>query len=636
MFQTIDSNNIIIEDDIKLPNLVLFEIHGNNMITRIYITNKMLKSIKDVKYINIQNVSFDKLSLENNEPSPIIDGKVYRKENSYAFNELVPVLPMYLHKDNNIIKNSLIIMQPKDVDMVPYESLYKKTSKKKAKSNSIFLNNKNLLFLRITNCGIKDISWDLFNGLDSLETLILDNNAIEYIPDFSFYGASMLKSLSMANNKIRQLQTTGLAGLLDLQYLNLKNNALNVLSESTFPPLPKLKVADLSKNPIETVYPNTFDVLNGTIKLTLGSNHTQLYLHQNSFVGLDSLEILHLINLNLTILDRALLIGLPKLIELNIKGTINHIAFDAFVEIPNIKRLILSNCSIQSVSMDSFYGIYNLEHLDLSYNQLRELPPGIFDNQFSLKELILNNNKLINLADGIFKTVSNVKLIRLDMNPLHCTCDMKSWDVSLMTKSMKNINKQFCEWDNLKKGYSCMVKSTTVYGYNKKLEPICSSPEKLKGKTVSYVLRKYLNCDSKSYGVNPYMKKKYKEFKHYKLLHNVLNVEQKALKNTTLILNPNSENTIFNADSFANISKNISGVVNNTDVTMGTVNVSDNYSVMSKFTVNKTAYATSERSVLLKNGTYISKSSLKEEISKMKRKTNKLLNSNAQYKRDKY
>lgn len=578
----------------------------------------MFKSIKNIKYINIQSVSLDKLTLESNEPAPTIDTKVYKKENSYAFNELIPVLPMYLHKENdNTVKNSLIFLQPKDIDMVPYET-YKKT-KRRTKSNILFLNNKNLLFLRISNCGLKDISWDLFNGLDSLETLILDNNAIEYIPDFSFYGASMLKSLSLANNKIRHLQTTGLGGLLDLNYLNLKNNALNILSETTFPPLPKLKVADLSDNPIEMVYPHTFEVLNATIELTLGSNDKQLYLQQNSFVGLDSLETLNLINVNISILERTLLMGLPKLIELNIKGTLKYIAFDAFVEIPNIKRLILSNCSIQSVSMDSFYGIYNLEHLDLSYNQLQELPPGLFDQQFSLKELILNNNQLINLPDGIFKTIPNVKLIRLDMNPLHCTCRMKSWDISLMTKSTKEIKKLSCGWDHLKKEYSCPIKSITTYIYNKKVVPICSSPMKFKGKTVSYTLRKYLDCHSKYYGTKNslYMKKKYKEFKQYKLLSE-LDVKQNTPMSTTttLILNPLINYSLFNTNTY----DNTTDIVNNTDIIS---NISTE--MVDKAPINITKYISTERSVLLNNGTYISKSLLKEEIMKVARK-NKMKN----------
>jgi len=555
----------------------------------------------NLKYINIQSVSLDKLTLETNEPIPIIDTYVYKKENSYAFNELSPVLPMNFHKEhNNNIKNRLVYLQPKDIDMVPYET-YKKT-KRTAKSNSLFLNNKDLLFLRITNCGLKDISWDLFNGLDSLETLILDNNAIEYIPDFSFYGASVLKSLSLANNKIKHLQTTGLAGLLDLNYLNLKNNAITVLSETTFPPLPKLKIADLSNNPIEMVHPHTFEVLNATIELALGTNNTKLQLHQNAFIGLDFLEKLNLIGVHVKSLERSFLIGLPNLVELKIEGSIQHIAFDAFVEIPNIKRLTISNCSIQSVSMDSFYGIYNLEHLDLSYNQLQELPPGLFNQQLSLKELILNNNQLIDLPDDLFKTISNLQLIQLDMNSLHCTCRMKLWDISLMTKSTKVINKDTCKWKHSKKGYNCSIKSTTSYTYNKKLEPICSSPTKLKGKTVSYALRKYMNCNSESYSkLN--IKKKYKELKLYK------RVSEQDIKQNTV-----TAKTYFSDFILNNTTSSRYNTITATNITMKIIE-STPESIM-----NNKVYITTERSILLNNGTYISKLSLKEEISKMKRK----------------
>lgn len=620
LFQTSDSENILLENDIKLPKLIAFEIHGNIMATnrsnissKIYVTDKMFESIKNVKYMNIQSISLDKLTVERNEPVPMIDIKIHKKENVYAFNELVPILPNHLHKENNnYVKKSLKFLQSKDINILPYET-YKK-NKRGAKSNGPFFNSKDLLFLRITNCDLKYISWDLFNGLDSLETLILDNNAIEYIPDFSFYGASILKSLSLANNKIKYLQTTGLGGLLDLQYLNLKNNALTILSETTFPPLPKLKIADLSNNPIETVHSHTFEVLNASTELILGSNDIQLYLHHNSFIGLDSLEKLQLTNINTTILDQSVLTGLPKLIELNIKGIIKRIAFDTFIETPNIKRIVLSNCSIQSISMDSFNGIYKLKHLDLSYNQLQELPPGLLNKQFSLQELILNNNQLINLPDEIFKTIPNLKLLRLDMNPLHCNCHMKSWDMSLMTKSTKEIYKHSCEWDYLKKGYSCSMKSTITYVYNKKIEPLCSSPEKIKGMTVSYVLRKYLNCNKKSKRLNN-IENKYKEFKLKQL--GELNNQKHTSKPTTLILNPQSNSSSYNLNSF-DMSNNTTTIINNTNIeNKTTIYIIDK---TSESTINKLSYFTTERSVRLNNGTYISKSSLKEEISKMKKK----------------
>lgn len=618
LFQTIDSENITIEDDdLKLPNLISFEIQGSNNPTRIFVTDTMFKSTNSIKYINIQNVSLDNLVLERNEPAPIIDAQVYKKENSYAFNEILPAIPTYLHKkNNNTKKKRLIFLQPKD-DIVPYET-YKK-NKKRENANNFFSFNKDLQFLRITNCDLKYISWDIFNGLDSLETLILDNNAIEYIPDFSFYGASRLKSLSLANNKIKQLQTTSLGGLFDLKYLNLQNNALTILSESTFAPLPNLTVADLRNNPIEIVHSHTFEVLNATKELLLGSNDRQISLHPNSFIGLDSLEILHLIGINVTVLESSLLIGMLKLIELNIKGTIEHIAFDAFVETPSIKYLILSNCSIQSISMDSFYGLNHLEHLDLSYNQLQELPPGLLIQQQSLKELILNNNKIITLPDGIFKSIPNIMLIRLDMNPLHCTCQMQSWDISLMTKSTKEINKHFCEWDHLKKGYSCSMKNTRKYTYKKKVEPICASPAKLKGMAISYALKKYLDCDINVFSDkdNIYMKQNYQELKLHKQ-YSEESRKRKASLSTTLKLEAQLNHSIFDTKSFDTTPNNTTYAINNTNIVS---NTSINIIGKTPESIDeKISYSTTERTVLLNNGTYISKSLLKEEIMKMKRK----------------
>lgn len=573
----------------------------------------MFKSIKSAKYINIQSVSLNKLTLETNEPAPIVESKIYKKENSYESNKIVPVLPTYLHKENNNRKNRLIFLQPKDIDMVPYET-FKKT-KKRTKANNLFLYNKDLIFLRITNCGLKDISYDLFDGLDFLETLILDNNAIEYIPDFSFYGAPMLKTLSLANNKITQLQVTDLGGLLDLKYLNLKNNNITTLSETTFPPLPKLIVADLSNNPIEVVYPHTFEVLNATKELTLGSNDVQLRLHQNSFVGLESLEVLNLLSINVSTLEQNLLTGLPKLIELDIKGTIKYIAFDAFVEMPEMKRLTLSNCSIQSVSMDAFYGIYNLEYLDLSHNQLQELPSGLFNKQYSLRELILNNNQLASLPEGIFKSIPNILVVRLDMNPLHCSCHMKYWDISLMTKSTEKTKKISCQWDHLKKGYNCPLKSTTKLIYNKKVEPICSSPEKFKGMTISYVIRKYLNCNGQFYSTNNdlYAKKKFREFKQHKLI-NELDVRYNTSINNSTELSLQSNNSHFETIFSNTTLNNTASIANNINVTAGMIDKN------SELNIKEIPSSTTERRVLLNNGTYINKSLFKEEISKMTKK----------------
>ncbi|XP_050526995.1 slit homolog 1 protein-like [Daktulosphaira vitifoliae] len=605
LYQSIDSRIITLTgNEWQLPALIVMDIHGVK--NKLHITDEIFETLKSMRYLSLENVSLDKLILDSNQPKPSMNSKMYKNENLYAYNELVPLLSVEKSQidieNSSIIKNTLIFLQPKDAEILPYR-MYKKQQQTEGKTNKKIHNSftvkNNISFLRIVNCGLHNISWDLFDGFHSLETLILDHNGIEFIPDFTFYGAKSLKSLSLADNKINHMQTTGLGGLLDLKYLNLKNNELTYLSETTFPPLPRLQIADLKGNPVITVFPHTFEVLNSTKELTLGSSEVQLNLASNSFIGLDSLEKLCLNNININTFERPLLGGLINLVELKIEGIIKHIAFDAFVEVPNIKHLVLRNCSIKSISMDSFYGLYKLEHLDLSYNQIEELPPGLFDQQFSLKEIIMNNNKLTNIPDGVFKTMSRINIISLDNNPLHCSCYMKSWDTSLMAKKIQQVNKRVCKWDRNEKGYSCSFKKIKTYVYSKKSEPICFSPEKFKGKTVSHVLRKYLNCDKKPINKyrSSYMKKKYIEYKEkYYLSPQDTNLDN---NNTNKIEQINFVTTNIKKND---AHKEYDHIVESTSKTSTEQNLKNINIFDDKF----------NKSVQLNNGTFISK----EEISK--------------------
>ncbi|XP_050426118.1 slit homolog 1 protein-like [Adelges cooleyi] len=620
LYQTTDAYEVTITgEEWHLPALVLLEIHG--MSGKMHVTDGTFEEAKSVQYLSMEGVSLDRLTLEGNEPAPSVDARPYKHENIYAFNELVPMMVVDGEQSDSgegpTGKNRLVFLQPKDAEMVPYEVYKKQTeqqAKAKKKPSSPFAGNGDLVFLRLVDCGLRDVSWEMFDGLDSLETLILDRNVIEYVPDFTFYGAVSLKSLSLADNNINRMQTTGLGGLLDLKYLNLRNNRLTSLSETTFPPLPKLETADLGGNPLETIFPHTFEVLNSTRELVLGSPAVQLVLRPSSLIGLDSLEKLRLININVAVLERSLLDGLANLIELEISGTVEHVAFDAFIEVPNIRRLVLRNCSIRSVSMDSFYGLYNLEHLDLSYNLLEELPPGMFDQQFSLKEIILNNNQIIQVPDTLFKTVSNIVLIRLDGNPLRCSCHMKSWDISLMVKDIRQVNKRVCQWEHYKKGYGCSFKTVTSYVYNKKAEPVCSSPERFNGKAVSYVLKKYLNCERKSIEKNriAYLKKKYKE---YKQTHFSDAKETKIDDNFSSQINmttSHNQDTVVTSNKITNVAVN-----NSTSATKQSININS--------TTLDPIGETAEKLVQLNNGTFKNKNILKEEISKAIRK-NKIKN----------
>lgn len=152
--------------------------------------------------------------------------------------------------------------------------------------------------LRIQNCGLDELHWQIFDGLTQLSHLSLERNGIEELQPFAFSGAPHLRSLSLAHNRLGRLFYLGLAGLLELETLNLSDNRLERLSESTFPPLPHLLNADLRQNPIAHILPATFWVMNDTTELQLGSELAALELRSWSTFGqFDSLRKLRTLTL---------------------------------------------------------------------------------------------------------------------------------------------------------------------------------------------------------------------------------------------------------------------------------------------------------------------------------------------------
>ena len=180
--------------------------------------------------------------------------------------------------------------------------------------------------------------------------------------------------------------------------------------------------------------------MNRTLKLYIGGDGAKLKLQKNSLLGLQKLEILRLYNLEIPILERFILQGMPTLRELKMQGNISNIEFDAFIDLIKLDDLDLSHCHIRKISMDAFYGLENLNRIDLSYNDLEYIPPGLFtlQQQKNLKEIILSKNRLTTLPNDFFKSLRDlnkqphIQNLRLDGNPWDCSCAMTNWNPYLV------------------------------------------------------------------------------------------------------------------------------------------------------------------------------------------------------------
>ncbi|XP_063700458.1 protein slit-like [Culicoides brevitarsis] len=400
---------------------------------------------------------------------------------------------------------SLKIVSPPEVEIVPYEVYL--LEKKRSKTVT-FYGWDSLEILRIHDCQLDELYWEIFDGLESLQHLSLEHNQIKIVPAFAFFGAMHIKTLSLARNEILDLNYRALAGLLELEELDLSYNNMSKLSELSFPPFPKLEIMDLRHNPIKYIFPMTFGVMNFTRILHLGDETTALELNQEDhFEQLSELRELRAMNVSAESINAESLKGLVSLEKLTMRGVIKLVEFDAFADKPKLRELILSDCSIEEISMDTLFGIESLQIIDLSKNKLTSIPYGLLDEQKSLKEIYLQENFLTELPNNFFSSLTSLRLARLTDNPWKCSCSaMTLWRQGVTNKVRvvkPATRKCVVSMESTKKMDCKTIESWVEYVYDNKMSPRCASPSEIAGRGVYYAIRRDLRC--------PVMKAKRKE-----------------------------------------------------------------------------------------------------------------------------
>lgn len=466
----------------EFTQIVSLELVGPNLFNQ-HVNSHLISEI-DAPLTNLKYLNLERILIRNSKNQVVNFLKQVQEEN---------LIFEYVQKiDGAIHPLTMVQKSLDDRDVVPYE-VFKKQKDQNGET-PLFTGFKELLLLRIMNCELNNINWEMFDGLQHLEYLLLEKNNLRFIPSFAFYGTPNLKTLSLAHNKLLDIQIADLAGLLQLEYLDLSYNNFTQLSELSLPPFPMLKLANFANNPISIIFSNTFEVMNTTISLVLGSDDMPLTLTTHSLGGLNLLEKLIMNNLQQKLLKRDMFVGMPSLKHLILTGNITEIEYDAFIEVKELEKLILSNCQLKNLSMDSFVGLQKLKYLDLSHNLLEYLPPGIFDQLSNLKELYLNTNKFKELARDIFSNIYP-KLLRLNENPWHCSCGMSEWKPVIVNRLKQKIQRP-CEFAD-DKGLTCSTRDHRFvykYVFDNRVAPKCAEPEHFANWSVFHAMRRILKC----------------------------------------------------------------------------------------------------------------------------------------------
>lgn len=206
-------------------------------------------------YLNLERIKLANLNLPNKSKANLVIKPMSPNKAEAIDDDSASVSNASQHKGHRLIflsqQNS---GESDDKEILPYD-LYKQELEGYRENIELFAALGVLTHLRVYDCALKDISWHMFDGLNSLLYLSLEKNSLKFIPEFCFYGTPNLKLLSLASNELLTLKSVDLAGLLMLEHLDLRQNNLTFLSELSFPPFPALLSADFTDNPLDSIFP---------------------------------------------------------------------------------------------------------------------------------------------------------------------------------------------------------------------------------------------------------------------------------------------------------------------------------------------------------------------------------------------
>ena len=131
----------------------------------------------------------------------------------------------------------------------------------------------NLKSLEVKNSSLISVQQGNFEGLDSLEKLIVEHNLIKSLNLNVFLDLINLKQIRLSGNELKTLHFSTFANNVELEIIALDNNRLEYIHVILFANLLSLKEVHLRNNVIEDLREKTFDNNKQLEVIDLSGNH---------------------------------------------------------------------------------------------------------------------------------------------------------------------------------------------------------------------------------------------------------------------------------------------------------------------------------------------------------------------------
>ena len=282
----------------------------------------------------------------------------------------------------------------------------------------------NSTFYNLTNLKVLNLNFNNFTSnneslksnlkhLESLETLLMRNNLIEYLTENDFEFNPYLKEIDLNFNKIKFIQFDSFQSLKNLTSLSLSSTQLDYVNLNILNGLQMTKI-DLSFNNISF---DSFILMDKLIEINL--ENVSFLTRNYSFEIFFSLNLksIDLSNNNLGSFYYQFISKMYQLEILELRQVgLQSMSQINFTYLPKLIKIDLSFNNLTQIPYESLAYLLDLEHLDLSFNRIDFIDERIFSTNIGnlerkkLKYLNLQSNLLVSLGD-LFLNFLNLGII---------------------------------------------------------------------------------------------------------------------------------------------------------------------------------------------------------------------------------
>ena len=383
-----------------------------------------------------------------------------------------------------------------------------------------------------------DISSITFKSTIIYDELVLTENQIEVLSQYSFDKSLKVRKIYFDLNPIRQIS------------LNSFDNVKNYLEELYF----EKPVMDEEMNDEKSLFQNTIFIKCINLKILSIKNYKIFQLASFELFKLNKLKKLVIKNSNLNYISPDAFKGLEEtLIEVDFElNQLNYIPADAIIGLKQMKKLNLAQNQIYNIDLNVFYKLNtNFQTLDLSYNLIKSVTSVDKLQNIAIKSLYLQNNEL-KWADlmVLLKNLINLTDLNMDFNKLN-EIPVDNDDISVLRLPPGN-GQQIIKVFNLKE---LSLQGNNLNEYV--LEKFMSSEIKLENLTLLNLARNKLLSIPQDFftDLNLYSLKTLTLDRNLNL--NLLNSTFSGLEDSLVTLNMNQIGFSFNSIEILNNLKNL-------------------------------------------------------------------------------